>query len=130
LTIDPDCLSEESLGRDIAYESECEHAEALHENFLEVKFQLQSDRAKDQARLAGDLIFDSLVPCCPWFVALVIELNTGDGDCIGCVEYLRSKQTDVFGNATHVALPVNQGTVKYYEPFSGVPQHAEDGRLL
>lgn len=113
---EPTCPSQASLGRDISYESDSEYAAEIRTDFLDVKFELQSKRAKDQARVAADFVFDTLAPCCPWFVALVMELNTEEGDCIESVEYLRSKQTDAFGYASYVGLPVKEGTVKYYEP--------------
>lgn len=96
----------------------------------EVKLDLHIERAKDQARAAADLIFDSLVPRCPWFVALVLDLNTEYGDSHCCMEFLRSKQIDVFGKASHVARQVEGGTVKHYEPCSNVLENLEDEDLL
>lgn len=117
--VEPTCLSQASLGRDIAYESDDEYAMEIREDFLEVTVDLQSERARNQARVTADFVFDSLAPHCPWFVALVMELNSEEGDCIASVEYLRSKQTDAFGNTSYVGLPVKEGTVKYYEPCCG-----------
>ena len=114
--VESSCLSQVGFGRDMAYESDSEYAAEIREEFFDVKFELQSERARNQARVAADFVFDRLAPYCPWFVALVMQLNTEEGDCIGTVEYMRSQQTDVFGKATYVGLPVEEGTIKYYEP--------------
>lgn len=131
LAVEPECLSDESLDRDIGYESEeCEHAELLKDDLRDVKLDLHVERAKDQARAAADLVFDSLVPSCPWFVALIVDLNTEYGDPLHSMEFLRSKQINVFGKMSYVGRPVEQGTIKHYEPCSNVLQSLEDEDLL
>lgn len=114
--VEPLGLSQAGLGRDIVYESDSEDAAEIREDFLDVKFELQSERASNQAKEIAFVVFNRLAPCCPWFVALAMELNSEEGDCIETVEYMRCKQTDAFGNATYVGLQVDEGTVKYYEP--------------
>lgn len=132
LAVAPKCLSDEILDGESDYEpEECERAKQLANDMQDFKIALHIERAKDQARAAADLVFDSLVPCCPWFVALALDLNTEhDSDSMCSVEFLRSKQIDLFGKTSYVGRPVEQGTIKYYEPCSDVLEDLPDEDLL
>lgn len=131
LVLAPECLSDQSLYNDDSYDSEeCEHAGRFRANLRDVNFDLQLERAKDQARVAANLVFGSLVPYCPWFTALAVQLNLGDGERIHCAEYVRLRQIDVFGNMSYVGHEVEEGTLKYYEPCSDVLESVEDDGLL
>jgi len=58
--VEPSCLSQAGLGRDIVYESDSEDAAEIREDFLDVKFELQSERASYQAKEIAFVVFNRL----------------------------------------------------------------------
>jgi hypothetical protein len=132
LEVQPNCIRDETLSQDIEYdEQDGEYVLALNESLRDVRFELELERVKHQAKQAADLVFDNLSPHCPRFVALVLQLNEETvGECIEWLEYLRWKQIDVFGNTTYAGHPVEGGTIEYHEPCSNVLRDLDNDYLL
>ena len=93
-------------------------------------FQLQLKKAVDQAKLVASHIFESLAPSCPHFAALVIDTVREIGDVVESKGFVRSKQTDFFGNTTYVGVPVEKSAIKYYVPCSDILECAQEDDLL
>jgi hypothetical protein len=87
---------------------------------------LQLRKAEDQAKLVADHIFGTLAPSCPQFVALVVDSAWESGDVIDSGGFIRSKQTDIFGNTAYVGVPVEKSAIKYYVPCSEVLEGAQE----
>lgn len=72
-----------------------------------------------EARLAADMIFDSLASSCPSLVALVIDASGAELHARP-VGFLRAKQLDLYGKTTFVGVPVPLRELVYHEPCSEI----------
>jgi hypothetical protein len=101
----------------------------LEDDLRFVRFELAMKHAKDEANVAADLIFGTLAPSCPWFVALVLELNAEDGEDF-VYEYLRSQHIDIFGKTTYAGQSVDRRTSKHYDPCSDIFRNFKNDGML
>jgi hypothetical protein len=97
----------------------------IHDEFaanvlLDMKRATQEKTAKDHVKVMADHFFGVLAPACPHLVALVVEATWEDGDELECGGFIRTKQTDVFGNISYVGVAVKEEAVKEYVPCSEV----------
>jgi hypothetical protein len=72
-------------------------------------------------KTVADKIFQALVPTCPKFMAVILDVQ-GDFDHFAFSKpylphaFIRSKQTDPAGRFTYAGAPVKATMVKHYEP--------------
>ncbi|GAB7321981.1 hypothetical protein MBLNU13_g03042t1 [Cladosporium sp. NU13] len=78
---------------------------------------LEKRQAEDQAKLVADHVFATLALSRPQFNALIIDSQREDGDVEKFGGFVRSKQTDIFGNTTYVGVLVEQSSFKSYMPY-------------
>ena len=105
--------------------------------------ELRSRRDNEQnwrqrlAKRTADKILSELANSCPELMAVVIEIednepdddddNDGGGDGRTMPQnedvtyaFIRSKQTDLYGNTSTVGMAVETCMVKHYEPYSDI----------
>jgi hypothetical protein len=71
-------------------------------------------------KIAADKIFQTLVPTCPHFMAVVLDVRDCEGADYGRATipfaFIRSKQIDPTRRSTYVGSSVKVAMVKHYAP--------------
>lgn len=130
ITVQPECLRNSEFEDSDEESLDGSDDERISDEVHRLAFQLQLKKAEDQAKLVANHIFESLAPSCPHFAALVIDTVREIGDVVESKGFVRSKQTDFFGNTTYVGVPVEKSAIKYYVPCSDILECAQEDDLL
>lgn len=123
LDVRPECLT---FDDDLLDDDDDE----LENEVKELRYGKRLRNARNEVKQMADEILARLGTACPRLVAVVIGLHDDLDAYCDCHGYIRTKQIDGFGKTTLVGFPVDEETIKGYEPSYEVDGITEREDLL